>query len=137
MSSSSGIDIRFFAFCQKHGIKNPFEKRYNKDLFFILPEDKEWKIRRDKYLRLMHTFRLWEKHFKMDWDKFQREMEWVKDYADITIYCPCDCADRQCSMWCRYFKGECTRGDKELENPVEKVLREEYPQIEIEKEFRD
>ena len=139
MFSSSGIDTKFFAFCQDHGIKDPFEERYeilkHKDLFFLtVPEGKEWerkwRVKRDKYLRLKHTFRLWEKHFTMDWDKFQSEMEWAKDYADISIYCPCDCAGRQCSMWCRYFKGECKRGDKELENPVERVLKEEYGKTE-------
>ena len=85
----------------------------------------EWVKRRDEYLRLEHTFRLWDFHFWMPWEKFRKHLEWSVDFADTSIYMPCDAAERQCSMTCAYFGGDCPRVEEELKSPI-KGLEGEY-----------
>lgn len=129
-------DNRFFDYCQHMKIKDPFredrerfakrcrkETRNGHEVTIIdtsnSPEEEawraEWAKRRDKYLRLNHTFRLWDFHFWMDdWEKFK----WYgNEYVDMSIYMPCDIASRQCSMECAYFLHECPRAKEELRAP--------------------
>ena len=125
-------DARWHQWCKEHGIKDPFQERYDRIKSewkivngvecweFNSPEDQsweeEWKKRRDEYLRQMHTFRLWDLHFWMDdWDSFQRM---GNSYVDMSIYMPCDLANRQCAMTCAYFLGDCPRQKEELKSPI-------------------
>ena len=130
-------DNRFHDYCNAFGITNPFweeQKRFRDRSHDEVrngikctvvdaesPEDiawrTEWMKRRDKYLRLDHTFRLWDFHFWMPWEKFKWHCSFDKEYTDVSIYMPCDCADRQCSMECAYFGGECPREKEELCTP--------------------
>ena len=130
-------DNRFNDYCDTFGITNPFceeRQRLNKrmskqivnghEITFIDPEgpdDLLWRIdwtkRRNEYLRLDHTFRLWDFHFWMPWEKFKWHCGFDKEYTDVSIYMPCDCADRQCSMECAYFLHECPREKEELKTP--------------------
>lgn len=73
--------------------------------------------KRDEYLRLDHTFRLWDFHFWMPWEKFKWHCGFDKEYTDVSIYMPCDCAERQCNMECAYFSSECPREKEELKTP--------------------
>lgn len=81
----------------------------------------KWVKRRNKYLRLEHTFRLWDFHFWMPWEKFKKHLEWSVDFTDTSIYMPCDAAERQCSMECAYFGGDCPRVKEELKSPINGV----------------
>ena len=72
---------------------------------------------REEYLRLAHTFRLWDYHFWMPWTEFEEYAKLSKEFTDTSIYLPCDCADRQCAMTCAYFLGECPRAKEELRAP--------------------
>lgn len=72
---------------------------------------------REEYLRLAHTFRLWDYHFWMPWAEFEEYAKLSKEFTDTSIYLPCDCADRQCAMTCTYFLGECPRREEELRAP--------------------
>lgn len=126
-------DNRFYDYCNTFGITNPFQeeqKRFaarckKEEKYTIIkkesPEDiewrKEWSKRRDDYLRLSHTFRLWDFHFWMTRTAFEHHLDWSKKYADTSIYMPCDCAERQCSMECAYFLHECPRAKGELKTP--------------------
>lgn len=135
MTTILDTDNRFFDYCMTKGIKNPFreymdmfarrcsmEERNGHATTVIREETEEekawnteWAKRRDEYLRLMHTFRLWDFHFWMDdWDKFQR---YGNEYVDMSIYMPCDIASRQCNMTCPYFGGKCPRETEELKCP--------------------
>ena len=80
-------------------------------------QEQEWKKRRDEYLRLSHTFRLWDFHFWMHWEEFQLYAKYGEDFTDISIYLPCDCVERQCNMACQYFGGKCPRETEELKTP--------------------
>ena len=112
-------DLRWEKYCKAHNIKNPFKeeikritsKKYEKAWY------EDWKKRRDEYLRLEHTFRAWDCHFWMDWEKFERFFR-NETYTDMSIYLPCDCADRQCSLACAYFLGKCPRQEEELKSPI-------------------
>lgn len=131
-------DNRFHDYCMVNKIKDPFRedrerfaKRCRKEFrdghevtiidTNIDPEEEawrqEWAKRRDEYLRLSHTFRLWDFHFWMDdWEKFQ----WYgrnDSYVDMSIYMPCDIASRQCNMECAYFGKECPREKEDLRAP--------------------
>lgn len=128
---------RFHDFCNAKGIVNPFgeeQAHFNKRCHpgehngrpctVIDPETeedrewrKEWIKRRDAYLRLEHTFRLWDFHFWMPWEKFKWHLDIDKAYADVSIYLPCDCAERQCALTCAYFGAECPRMKEELKAP--------------------
>lgn len=131
-------DNRFFDYCNTFGITNPFNEEqerfqerctYNIDdyghtITHIRPENpieaawrQEHREKKDKYLRLSHTFRLWDFHFWMDWPRFKKHLEWSTDFADTSIYLPCDCAERQCNMACTYFGTECPRMKEELRAP--------------------
>ena len=145
-------DNKWFEYCQEQGITNPFREemdnfakrcsvieRNGKQCTVIrseTPEEiawrAEWAKRRDEYLRLEHTFRLWDFHFQMPWEKFSKHLEWSKNYADISIYMPCDAADRQCNMACAYFLSECPRKTGELKSPVKGVEGEYKYDIEYE-----
>lgn len=130
--SPGKTDLNFYNFCKEYNIKDPFKEREQiiaaRGIFFLTSvEGKQWeikwKIRRDKYLRLMHVFRLWDKHFYLDWEQFKKELA----YEDSEIeYCSCDCAGRQCELACKYFKGKCTRENDQLENPINRIVKEEY-----------
>ena len=125
-------DARWREWCEEHNIQNPFKERSNHtkiehkivngvECWEFSPEDQaweeEWKKRRDEYLWQEQTFRLWDMHFWMDdWEKFQRMG--VGGYVDMSIYLPCDLANRQCAMTCAYFLGECPRQEEELKSPV-------------------
>ena len=113
-------DLRWKYWCKEHGITDPFKEKYEHDS----PEYEDWKKRRDEYLRLEHTFRVWDCHFWMDWERFE-EFFRNEIYADISIYLPCDCANRQCSLACAYFLGECPRQEEELKSPI-KGLEDRY-----------
>lgn len=130
-------DNRFHDYCDAKGITNPFwegQKRFSARSHKEIvnghertyvdaesPEDvvwrKEWVKRRNEYLRLSHTFRLWDFHFWMPWEKFKWHCGFDKEYTDVSIYMPCDCAERQCSMECAYFLRECPRAKEELKTP--------------------
>ena len=138
-------DYKWSEYCKEHGIKNPFWE--SQDKFKARCHDEvrngikctiidaespeeitwrtEWVKRRDEYLRLEHTFRLWDFHFWMDWSRFQEHLKWSKDFADTSIYMPCDTAERQCSMACAYFGAKCPRVKEEVKNPI-KGLEGEY-----------
>ena len=129
-------DNRFFDYCLTNHIKDPFREnldRFSKrverkidekghDYWIVDPEEEawlaEWAKRRDEYLRLSHTFRLWDFHFWMDWPQFEQHLRWSKEFTDTSIYMPCDCADRQCNTTCAYFGAECPRLKEELKNPL-------------------
>jgi len=66
----------------------------------------------------MHTFRLWDFHFWMPWPQFKQHLDWSKTLADVSIYMPCDAAERQCSMACAYFGKDCPRVKEELQIPL-------------------
>ena len=126
-------DDRFEDYCNAKGIADPFresarrctaEERNGHKITIIRGETEEekawtqeWKKRRDEYLRLRHTFRLWDAHFWMDWETFAKFCEYAKFYTDVDIYMPCDCAERQCNMACTYFGGKCPRTEEELKTP--------------------
>ena len=131
-------DNRFHDYCMERKIENPFwedqqrfAKRCRKEIrngheVTIIdtddsPEEKAWRKtwaeKRDKFLRLERTFRLWDFHFWMNWGQFEWYLKYDKDYTDVSIYMPCDCADRQCSMTCAYFGGECPRTKEEIKIP--------------------
>ena len=111
-------DNRFHDYCMERKIKDPFwegQQRFSNRV--ERKQDEAWAKRRDEFLRLEHTFRLWDFHFWMTWEQFEWHLKYDKDYADVSIYMPCDCADRQCSMTCAYFGGECPRIKKEIKIP--------------------
>ena len=124
-------DARWHRWCKEHGIKDPFQECYDRikserkivdgvECWEFSPEEQaweeEWKKRRDEYLRQKHTFRLWDLHFWMDdWDSFQRM---GNSYVDMSIYMPCDLANRQCALACAYFLGDCPRQKEELKSPI-------------------
>ena len=130
-------DNRFFDYCRRKKIKNPFkenldafarrcskEERDGYEVTIIREKtaeeevwEKEWKKRRDEYLRLSHAFRLWDFHFWMNWEEFSWHCGFDKEFTDVSIYMPCDCADRQCNMTCAYFGGKCPREKEELKIP--------------------
>lgn len=131
-------DLRWEEYCKENNIPDPFKERMDrieiKEVVIngvrgwesewdrspeALAWEEDWKKRRDEYLRLMHTFRLWDMHFWMeDWEQFQRMGE--GEYVDMSIYLPCDLASRQCSMTCAYFGTECPRArGEELKSPIE------------------
>lgn len=116
-------------FSAEHNIKDPFEEHYKEialDPVFTLPlsPTKEWKKRRDKYLRLWHTFMLWELHKVKPWIEFRWELGNWNFAVGKELYAPCDCVERQCNFMCQYFDNGCIREKKELENPVLKLLEE-------------
>lgn len=133
MEDEEPIYRKWNKFAAEHNIKDPFEERYKEialDPVFTLPlsptkEWEEWKKRRDKYLRLKHTFMLWELHKVKPWREFKWELGNWNFAEGKELYAPCDCADRQCVFLCQYFDNGCTRGIEELENPVLKLLEEE------------
>lgn len=127
-------DNRFYDYCLVNHIKDPFresnemfarrcstEERNGHTATVIREKteeekawEKDWAKRRDEYLRLNHTFRMWDFHFWMDdWEKFQ----WYGRDVDMNIYMPCDIASRQCNMMCLYFGGKCPRETEELQAP--------------------
>ena len=125
-------DMKFKDYCNALGITDPFEeeqKRFSQrcthEHGYVLIRDKteediewekEWEKRRDEYLRLEHTFRLWDMHFYLTWEKFQFFLR-HETFTDTSIYLPCDCADRQCALTCEYFSRECPREKEELQTP--------------------
>lgn len=83
----------------------------------------EQKKKKSKYLRLEHIFRLWELHDKLSWERFQKEIEYCSRFTDDwKRYLPCDCAERQCNMWCAYFGTECPRKRGEDLYPPTEVM---------------
>lgn len=119
MEDEEPIYRKWRKFAAEHNIKEYFEKY---DITFPLSD--EWKERRDKYLRLKHTFMLWELHKVKPWREFKWELGNWNFAEGKELYAPCDCADRQCVFLCQYFDNGCTRGIKELENPVLRLLEE-------------
>lgn len=116
-------------FAAEHNIKDPFEEYYKEialdPVFTLLPSlTKEWKGRRDKYLRLWHTYMLWELHKVKPWIEFRWDLGNWNFAVGKELYAPCDCVERQCNFMCQYFDNGCTRGIKELENPVLRLLEE-------------
>ncbi len=131
-------DNRFHDYCMERKIKDPFwedQQRFSNKIehkqdekgrdYWVVdttktPEDeaweKNWEKRRDEFLRLEHTFRLWDFHFWMDdWDRFKSF--WNSQWVDTSAYMPCDIASRQCNMECAYFGKECPREKEELRAP--------------------
>ena len=125
-------DYRFRDYCQYNKIIDPFKEdmdRFSKRChqedrnghritIVEIDEDKEWEKRRDDFLKVAHTFRIWDFHFWMDdWEKFQRYGR--NEYVNMNIYMPCDLANRQCSMFCAYFGKKCPRENgEELKSPI-------------------
>lgn len=118
-------------FAAEHNIEDPFEEHLKEldkyrtaadSTFDFLPPSDEWKKRRDKYLRLKHTFMLWEFHKIKPWREFKWELGNWNFAVGKELYAPCDCAERQCNFMCQYFDNGCMRKKKELENPVLKLL---------------
>lgn len=124
MEDEEPIYRKWRKFAAEHNIKDPFEEQFEKyDSTFPLSD--EWKKCRDEYLRLKHTFMLWELHKVKPWREFKWELGNWNFAEGKELYAPCDCADRQCVFLCQYFDNGCTRGIKELENPVLRLLEEE------------
>lgn len=136
----------FDEYCDTFGITDPFresQERFHKKVtkhsapsggeYWIVDTmetkedeewEKEWEVRRDEYLRLEHVFRLWEFHDRLDWDDFQKEIVLSKHFTnDGDRYLPCDCAGRQCNMWCAYFGTECPRKKGEPLWAPEEVMK--------------
>lgn len=122
------IDYDFEQYCQKKGIKDPFKEdwehrhKMTNIATWEYPEDDEqwqmeWYKRKEEYLRMRHEFVLWELHFWLDWEEFMKYAKFSKEYVDIKKYLPCDCAGRQCNMWCIYFGEKCIREEEELKIP--------------------
>ena len=132
-------DLRWKYWCKEHGIIDPFKERDEHDAYqhrkeiinghevFVWDKDnspeykawhEDWEKRRDEYLRQQHTFRLWDFHFWMDWERFEKFIEHEESFTDISIYLPCDCANRQCSLTCAYFGEKCPRENEELKCPI-------------------
>ena len=130
-------DNRFFDYCQRMDVKDPFEEsremiaRRSSEEFrdghrvtIVREETAEEKERRlrnieniKEYLRLSNTFRLWDFHFWMTRAQFEQHLHWAEGYTDTSIYMPCDTVERQCSMACMYFLRECPREEGELKTP--------------------
>lgn len=130
-------DNRFFDYCRRRGIKDPFQERQDKwsarysvenqdgqvvtIIRELTEEEKEWDSRQvqkiKEYLRLRHTFRLWDFHFWMNRAAFEQHLHWSEDYADTSIYMPCDTVERQCALTCAHFGGKCPREEGELKTP--------------------
>lgn len=110
-------------FAAEHNIEEHYKEIALDPVFTLLPPPT--KEHRDKYLRLKHTFMLWELHKIKPWREFKWELgNW--NFADgKELYAPCDCAERQCNFMCQYFDDGCTREKEELENPVLRLLEEE------------
>lgn len=132
MEDEEPIYRKWNKFAAEHNIEDPFEEHFKEldkyaagPTFVFLPPSDEWKKRRDKYLRLKHTFMLWELHKIKPWREFKWELGNWNLAEGKELYAPCDCADRQCVFLCQYFDNGCTRGIEELENPVLKLLEEE------------
>ena len=130
-------DNRWHDYCATNNIKDPFLEEWI-DTHITNPRvtndddwHKEWVRRRDDYLRMRHTFRMWDFHFWMDWEEFQSHAKYSKDYTDISIYLPCDCAGRQCNMACAYFGTKCPREKEELKNPLNFEGRWEFRDTEL------
>lgn len=125
-------DMRWEDYVREMHIKDPFqESRIDRVIkqvgrkWITEPADEErrryWDEQKDNYLRLEHTFRLWDFHFWMEWERFQRFLE-SESLADVSIYLPCDTMERQCSMTCPHFgKENCPRRFEELKSPIEGV----------------
>lgn len=97
---------RFHDYCMERKIRNPFQNT----------EEIGQAAQKDIYLCLEHTFRLWDFHFWMPWEQFSQYFKY-ENYADTSIYLPCDCIDRQCAMTCAYFGGKCPREKTEIQTP--------------------
>lgn len=131
-------DNRFHDYCMERKIKDPFwedQQRFSNKIehkqdekghdYWVVDTtktqedeawEKDWAKRRDEFLRLEHTFRLWDFHFWMDdWDRFKSF--WNNQWVDTSAYMPCDIASRQCNMECAYFGKECPREREELRAP--------------------
>ena len=132
-------DDRWYEYCILNNIRDPFKESQERISKRIHEETDEkghritvidaaplnesawqsaWKKRRDVYLQLQHTFKLWDYHFWMPWEEFKRQMNFSRQYADVSIYMPCDAAERQCSMECAYFSAKCPRAEHPLKNPL-------------------
>lgn len=109
-------------FAAEHNIEEHY-KEIALDPVFTLssPPTKE---SRDKYLRLWHTFMLWELHKVKPWREFKWELGNWNFAEGKELYAPCDCVERQCNFMCQYFDDGCTREKEELENPVLRLLEE-------------
>lgn len=136
----------FDLYCELYHITDPFEEdqeRFSKRVtthhtpsggtywevdMTKTEEDIAWEVaqkkKKNEYLRLEHIFRLWEFHDRLNWDDFQREIESSKHFTDDwKRYLPCDCAGRQCNMWCAYFGTECPRKKGEPLWAPEEVMK--------------
>lgn len=118
---------RWEDYCQKKGIENPFIYKLNGKLIPVeinglkcyethfIEEDYPPKEIIDSYVRLRDKFRMWDYHFWMtDWEVF-------KQSGNSKGYFPCDLAERQCSMACKYFGKKCPREVEELKCPIEGI----------------
>lgn len=124
---------RWENYCKERGIKNPLFSRpgqlYPKKFNFLDSEIEGYvhktdfngievekfysREEMDEYLRLRGIFFMWDYHFWMiDWDNFQK-------HGDSEGYYPCDLANRQCNMACKYFGEKCPRESEELKCPKE------------------
>ena len=136
------MDDKWREYCILNNIRDPFaesqarlarrmheeedEKGHRITVIDAPPLDEQawqnaWAKRRDAYLRLQHTFRLWDFHFWMPWEEFKRQMHFSRQYADVGIYMPCDAAERQCNMECAYFGAKCPREEEPLKCPINKL----------------
>ena len=57
---------------------------------------------RKEYDKLQQIFLFWDYHFYMGWEEFQERRKYERD-IDLSMYEPCDCAERQCALTCPYF----------------------------------
>lgn len=110
-------------FAAEHNIEEHYKEIALDPVFTLLPPPT--KERRDKYLRLWHTFMLWELHKVKPWREFKWELGNWNFAEGKELYSPCDCVERQCNFMCQYFDDGCTREKEELENPVLRLLEEE------------
>ena len=126
-------EMRWEDYAHYIGIKDPFqESRINRVIKQVgrqwktEPMDEErrkyWDEQKENYLRLMHTFCLWDFHFWMTRTVFEQHLNWSKEFADTSIYMPCDTVERQCDMTCPHFGEEkCPRMMEELKSPIDGV----------------
>lgn len=132
------VESKWEDYCCYYQIRDPFEfevklykqrivikdngksyiRDYTPEELSILPTKKE----KQDYLLLKHTFYLWELHKILDWEHFKWYLD-VEDYADTSIYYPCDAADGSCTMTCKHFGKKCPRETEELKNPVNKLVK--------------
>ena len=95
-------------YCETRGIANPYKEQ--------IDSNNNWHKRRKEYDKLQQIFLFWDYHFYMGWAEFQERRKYEHD-IDLSMYEPCDYAERQCALTCPYFQNGCCRSEEELKTP--------------------